>query len=965
MRKKVFYALLGIVLWMALQPVFSQSNWVNPFVGTDGHGHTFPGAVWPFGMVQVSPDTRIDGSWDGCSGYHYSDSLLYGFSHTHLSGTGVSDYGDFLLMPMAGTWSMDPSKYRTAFRHDDERARPGHYTVRLANGIEVDLVAGQRTGLHTLRYPAGQEAYLLLDLLHRDSLIEGRIEQVDPYRWKIYRRSRAWATDQHAYAFVEFSEPAIVVKDSASRQVLWSFPDRRTESPGAKEKLVMVKVGFSHVDAEGAAQNLRTEIPSWDRKELLNSVTRAWDQALGVVDVQDQDSSKIRTFYTALYHCFIHPSLASDVDGRYRGRDGQIHVAKDFQYYTVFSLWDTYRALHPLLTLVDSVRTRDFLMTFVAQFEQAGRLPVWELSSNETNCMIGYHSVSVMADALTKGYKDFDVAKAWEAMVHSANQDYEGIAWLRDHGHLSVEACSESVSKNVEYAYDDWCIAQVAKVRGDTVAYRNYLQRSGSWRNLLDSLSGMMRPRQNGQWLTPFDPREVNNHYTEANAWQTSFYIPQDVYGWMEAVGGADRAEALLDTLFATSSKTTGRTQADITGLIGQYAHGNEPSHHIAYLYHYLGRPQKTLNLVRQIQNNFYTNQPDGLVGNEDCGQMSAWYVLSMLGFYPVTPGSTEWIWSVPSLNSYRIRLPNGRFLTVQTDSNCTQGIAWPERRVNGHLNDALALEHTKLLEGGTWTYTSRGSRPPSYTFPKRLDAPIAGGSVPLIEANSRIFGDSLRVTVRVQGKDQSLKVATGGADPRTAGIPYTGPFWIHRSDTVSAVVMESGGRPGWVSTAIYRQVDPRLRMEVTHAPNPQYTAGGLLALVDGVQGEEDWRKGGWHGVQGQPFELVMTLPERTFLRSINVGFLQDVRSWIVFPSKLNIWVREDQSKEWEFWGSTQPRLGVRDWTVTRDDLGVSKNKPIKAGQIKILAEQYGPLPEGHPGVGGQSFLFVDEIRWH
>lgn len=236
---------------------------------------------------------------------------------------------------------------------------------------------------------------------------------------------------------------------------------------------------------------------------------------------------------------------------------------------------------------------------------------------------------------------------------------------------------------------------------------------------------------------------------------------------------------------------------------------------------------------------------------------------------------------------------------------------------------------------------------------------------MPLIEANSRIFGDSLRVTVRVQGKDQSLKVATGGADPRTAGIPYTGPFWIHRSDTVSAVVMESGGRPGWVSTAIYRQVDPRLRLEVTHAPNPQYTAGGLLALVDGVQGEEDWRKGGWHGVQGQPFELVMTLPERTFLRSINVGFLQDVRSWIVFPSKLNIWVREDQSKEWEFWGSTQPRLGVRDWTVTRDDLGVSKNKPIKAGQIKILAEQYGPLPEGHPGVGGQSFLFVDEIRWH
>jgi predicted alpha-1,2-mannosidase len=890
--------------------------------------------------------------------------MLYGFSHTHLSGTGVSDYGDFLFMPMAGTWSLDPSQYRTRFKHDDETASPGHYAVKLTNGIEVDLVAGQRSGLHTLRFPPGQEAYLLLDLKHRDSLIEGRIEQVDPYRWKVYRRSHAWATDQHAYAFVEFSEPASVVNDSASHQVVWSFPSTKSEQAPGTGKLVMVKVGFSHVDAEGAARNLRQEIPAWNRKDLLNAVTKAWDQALGVVEVQDQDSAKVLTFYTALYHCFVHPSLASDVDGRYRGRNGQILVARDFQYYTVFSLWDTYRALHPLLTLLDSVRTRDFLKTFVAQFEQAGRLPVWELSSNETNCMIGYHSVSVMADALAKGFRDFEVDKAWEAMVHSANQDYEGIAWLRDHGHLGVEACSESVSKNLEYAYDDWCIAQTAKIRGDSVAYRQYLQRSGSWRNLLDSASGMMRPRQNGQWLTPFDPREVNNHYTEANAWQTSFYVPQDVYGWIEAVGGAERAEALLDTLFGTSSKTTGRTQADITGLIGQYAHGNEPSHHIAYLYHYLGRPQKTLNLVRQIQNNFYSDQPDGLVGNEDCGQMSAWYVLSMLGLYPVTPGSTEWMWSVPSLSSYRLRLPNGRTLKVQTDPACTQGTAWPERLVNGQRSDALALEHARLMEGGDWTYRPRAYGPPSFTLPKRLDAPLPSGSVPLIEADSRIFGDSLRVTVRVQGKEQAIRVATGGADPRTMGVPYTGPLWLRRSDTVSAVVMESGGRPGFVSTAVYRRVDPRLQLKVTHAPNPQYTAGGLLALVDGVQGDKDWRKGGWHGIQGQPFEAVLSLPEKALLRHLDVGFLQDVRSWIVFPTKVSFWVREDENKDWEFWGTAEPRARVRDWTVLREDLGFPKSTPVLAGQIKILAEQFGALPEGHPGVGGQSFLFVDEIRW-
>ena len=309
-----------LVLWICLQAwaprAQSQSAWVRPLVGTDGHGHTFPGAVWPFGMVQLSPDTRIDGSWDGCSGYHYSDSLIYGFSHTHLSGTGVSDFGDFLLMPSSGSWSLDPVRYRTAFRHEDETASPGHYSVKLAHGIAVDLVAGLRSGLHTYRFPEGQKAYVLLDLLHRDRLLDGRIERVDAYRWKVFRRSEAWAKDQHAYAFIEFSEPATVVVDSASLKVVWSFENTPTAKGSAVPRTLRVKVGLSTVDGEGARLNLRSDIAGWDRDRLLDSVTKAWDQALSVVEVKDRDSAKLRTFYTALYHCFIHPSLASEADGR-------------------------------------------------------------------------------------------------------------------------------------------------------------------------------------------------------------------------------------------------------------------------------------------------------------------------------------------------------------------------------------------------------------------------------------------------------------------------------------------------------------------------------------------------------------------------------------------------------------------------------------------------------------------------
>jgi hypothetical protein len=726
---------------------------------------------------------------------------------------------------------------------------------------------------------------------------------------------------------------------------------------------------------------------------LRKAATQTWDKALGVIEIEDAHTDRIRTFYTALYHCMIHPSLASDADGRYRGRDQRIHQAEGFDYYSVFSLWDTYRALHPLLMLIDTVRTRHFIQTFLEQYRQAGRLPVWEFASNETNCMIGYHSVSVMADAAVKGLKGIDWSYALQAMLHSANQDYEGIAWLRDHGHLSVESCSESVSKNLEYAYDDWCIAQMAALLGDSHLSRQYLNRSGSWRNLLDSASGMMRPRKNGQWLSPFDPREVNNHFTEANAWQTSFYVPHDIQGWVEAVGGPHRAEAVLDTLFETNSATSGREQADITGLIGQYAHGNEPSHHIAYLYHYLGRPDKTLRYVRRIQHEFYSDKPDGLIGNEDCGQMSAWYVLSSLGLYSLTPGSTEWMWSVPAFGQIRLKLPNGRLLELHTDTSLLYSTSWPRRYLQKRLQKpALSIEHKQLMEGGRWDMRppydfeglglqapdsksavskSRISEPADldsgssdYLKPRILPRGDVLPALPLIEAASAMFGDSLEVQIHVQGPHSGIRYARGSKNVLSEGISYQAPLILYSSDTLTACALDASGKPGFVVTAHFNRVDPRIKVDLKFPYNRQYHAGGPLALVDGVEGDLAWRKGDWHGYQGHDFEAVIHLPEPESLNVLEAGFLQDVRSWIVFPESVEVWGRSTSDQPWKSLGTATHSIPVDQLDVQRKNIVVQFSQPMICSDLQIRAKQYGPLPAWHPGAGGQSFIFVDEVRW-
>ena len=591
---------------------------VNPFVGTDAHGHTFPGAVYPFGMIQLSPDTRPNpGDWDGCSGYHYSDSLIYGFSHTHLSGTGCDDWCDILVTPRG-----IPSR----FSHNMEKASPGYYEVFLEDSkVQVKLAAGQRSAIHEYRFLSG--AYLTVDLNHRDPLLDYELDSDGRACWG-HRTSNSWAQGQRVYFYMEFSSPFMWDNQGAKANLYF------------KTAVVTLRIGISSVSWQNAKENLMSDYPK-SVEAVKKAAENAWNAYLKKVKCPYKDKEHKTRFYTALYHTAIHPTLYSDVNGEYRGMDGKVHKTDGWDRYTVFSLWDTFRGLHPLLTEIEPERTVDFIKSMLSIYDEAGKLPVWELSGWETNCMIGYNSAPVIADAILRGLKGFDYERAFQALVASAHNPAFGMDSFRRNGLVLADDEHESVSKTLEYAFDDWCVAQVALKLGHMKEYEEFMTSSQYWKNVLDPETKFMRARLNGRWFSPFDPREVNNNYTEANSWQYSFFVPQDIPGLIEALGGKEAFEARLDALFTAPQATTGRNQADITGQIGQYAHGNEPSHHIAYLYDAIGRPDKRQARVDEILETLYTSAPDGLCGNEDCGQMSAWYVLSSIGKYPVCPVSS------------------------------------------------------------------------------------------------------------------------------------------------------------------------------------------------------------------------------------------------------------------------------------------------------------------------------------
>ncbi|HEX6719091.1 MAG TPA: GH92 family glycosyl hydrolase [Pyrinomonadaceae bacterium] len=936
------------------------TRYVNPFIGTGGHGHTFPGAIMPFGMVQLSPDTRLTG-WDGCSGYHYSDSIIYGFSHTHLSGTGISDYGDILLLPTVDNAFVDGRPQTARFQHRNESASPGYYSVKLDNGnILVELTATARVGMHRYTFPSTQSANIILDLAHRDKVLDSSFRVTGANSIVGWRRSQAWAKDQVVYFALEFSQPFSahgVIVDGL--KAYFRF-DARAGAP------ILVKVGISAVDIEGALKNLHAEVNDWDFDKVKADAKAAWNAELSRIVVSGGTDAELINFYTALYHAMTAPNLFMDVDGRYRGRDFKTHKADDFTNYTVFSLWDTFRAAHPLYTIIDQKRTRDFINTFLVQYEQGGRLPVWELAANETDTMIGYHAVSVIADAAAKGIDGFDLQKALAAMKHSAELRDRGLGAYMDQGFISMEDERESVSKVLEYAYDDWCIAQVARMLGKTSDYERYNRRAQSYKNVFDRGSGFMRPRSNGNWVERFDPREVTFAFTEANSWQYTFFASHDIAGLIDLMGGRREFVRKLDQLFATDSPTTGREQADITGLMGQYAHGNEPSHHMAYLYDYVGQPGKTQMRVREIMDRFYKPEPDGLIGNEDCGQMSAWYVLSAAGFYPVTPGSKVYAIGSPLFPELRFNLENGKSFVVRANGVSERNVYIQSATLNGKPYNKSFLLHDDLMRGGELVFqmalrpnlrwsTGAGNEPVS-----RIDGPEIV-PVPVIKAAGQTFRGRLEISLAgIDSKPVDLHYTVDGSEPNSHSTRFTKPFFIEADTTVKALAIDPNGRQSLAARAKYHRIPHDWQITLLSNYSSQYTGGGDFALIDGIRGTTNWSGGGWQGYQGKDFIAVLDLGRVEQVSRVGAGFLQDIGSWIWLPRAVEFGLSVD-GKTFESGFSIVNEASERQEGVMTIDF-VGNISPQNARYVRIHAVNFGKIPAWHPGSGGDAWIFVDEI---
>ena len=741
------------------QPVEATTNldliqYVNPLIGTKNMGHTFPGATSPFGMVQLSPETNqqamfIDGKYNPdtykyCSGYQYNDETIFGFSHTHFSGTGHSDLGDFLLMPTTGNLQLEPgdaetpgSGYHSQYSHDTEHAEPGYYQVTLDDyNILAELTASDRVGFHKYTFPKSDSAHIILDLMsniynYDDKNVSVFVRVENDSSVTGYRQTNGWGRTRKVFFAMQFSKAFLSYGHKKYDDIKYNgfyrrfdeehnFPEMAGKNIRAyfnfkteKDEKIQIKFALSSVSTNGALKNLKAEIPHWNFNKTKNETQQKWNNELSKIVIETETQEQKETFYSALYHTMLSPIIYEDVDGSYRGLDQNIHQSKGFTNYTIFSLWDTYRALHPLFNIIQPARNNDMVKSLMAHYDQSVHkaLPVWSHYANENWCMIGYHSVSVIADAIVKGTTDVDLDSALTACVNSSTLSYyDGIDSYMSLGYVPEDESSSSVSKTLEFAYDDWCIAQIADKANDQPTYANYMARSENYVNVYDAEIGYMRPRlADGSWRKEFDPMDTHGQgFIEGNAWNYGLYVPQEVDHMIDMMGGKDDFSAHLDKIFTTEIEDKFIEQnEDITrdGIIGNYVHGNEPGHHIPYLYNWTNDPSKTQARVRMIMDTMYSNKEDGLCGNDDAGQMSAWYIFSALGFYPVLPGSDKYAIGSPMVQKATLHLENGNTLTINTVNQSKENVYVSKVEVNGKAVEGNELKHSDLVNGGNIIY--------------------------------------------------------------------------------------------------------------------------------------------------------------------------------------------------------------------------------------------------------------------
>lgn len=810
---------------------------VNPFMGTAADGNTYPGAAFPFGSVQLSPDSKLTGGGI-CGGYYYPDSTILGFSHTHLSGVGEPEYRDLLFMPTVGAINLLPGiekggkqGYKSYFDHSQESASPGYYSVFLRDyGVNVELTTTLRCGFHKYTFPKSDSAHVIIDLQHPGGAEELYLKKVSETEIEGLRRSHGWAWDQYVYFVARFSKPFLSVDLAVDDLILTGQSEARGKNVKAsvnfrtnKDEAILVKVGISAVSVDGARKNLNAEISDWNFDKVVAGAKKAWNSELSKIEVEGGRPEDRKNFYTAMYHAFLNPNLFMDIDGKYRGTDHKVHEAKGFTNYTVFSLWDTFRALHPLFTIIDQQRTTDFVKTLLQIYDDGGRLPMWPLAGNYTDDMLGYHAVPVIADAYIKGIRNYDLQKAYKAVKHSAELDKLGLKYYKKIGYLPYERQGESVSKTLEYCYDDWCISQMAKEMGEKNDYLRYHQRAHNYENVFDTSVGFMRgKRMDRSWQAPFDPL-VNSAYSEGNAYQYLF-VPHDADGLKHLIGGDTKFSEWLDVLFTLKSGKEER------GMIGQYWHGNEPGHHLPYLYNYAGEPWKTQKLVRQILTELYHDKPDGLAGNEDCGQMSGWYILSAMGFYSVAPGQNIYAIGSPLFTKATINLENGKKFTVRANNNSEANYYIQSAKLNGKVYPFAYLRHEDIMNGSELVF-EMGSTPNKQWGSGAKERPYSENGdpvamVPYIKSGETLFAESTEVTLASENKEAEIRYTLDGSDPKISSQRYISPIKIAKSVTLKMSAVCKNLMPSYPVAVEFKKAvlaEPVRNLKVTQGLNYDY----------------------------------------------------------------------------------------------------------------------------------------------
>ena len=810
-RNIIHMACLAALLAACTSQKENPVDFIDPFIGTGFHGHTYPGATVPFGAVQLSPDTRA-GNWDACAGYHYDDSTLTGFSHTHLSGTGCIDLGDLLIRPT--TQTVDPSRQPmyapAAFRHEDEKAEAGYYAVLLhEEGIRAELTATAHTGVHRYTFPKESTPTVIVDLKHsldNEHIYESSLQVVNPHEMTGMRNTRGWSDNQRIYFVIQCSQPfekATLVSnqkalegkeaEGTDLQALLKFKDHTSES-------IVMKVGLSIVSVENARENLQAEVEGFDFDAVKQAAYHTWNDAVSAIKVEGGTEEQKTNFYTALYHSMVVPNVVSDVNGQYRRHDQTIgQLPQGAVQYSTFSLWDTFRAWNPMMTLIDTTLVTNMIHSFLHIYDASGELPLWPLSAGETGTMIGYHSASVIADAYMKGIRGFDAEKALEALVVSSEKNQKGADYYISKGFIPSNIKKESISCLLEFAYDDWCIAQLAQALGKQEIYDTYIRRSQQYLNVFDGATRFFRPkRMDGNWETPFNPNEVGRAYTEATAWQYRFFVPHDVNGMVQLFGGKEAFTSALDDIFHTDAQVDGDL-VDITGLIGQYAHGNEPSHHIAYLYNYIGQPWKTQAMTRRLLDEMYAPTPEGIVGNEDCGQMSAWYILSSLGLYAVCPGSNEFTFTTPLFEKATLQLANGKTLTI-TANHPEKNLYIDKVELNGKEIETNFVTYEQLMGGGElhFSLTDQPNRKRGvtadaapYSFTKE-----AVVSIPYVDKDLNLFMDSVTVNLATATAGATVHYTLDGSEPTQQSPIFNAPLVLKNTTQINAKAFKDGFQP-------------------------------------------------------------------------------------------------------------------------------------------------------------------------